>query len=152
MVEEIPARTGKMGQFYLGFQTFTPCRAVNKTKNLYTHFAHSRDTYARSLYWTQTFMRLAARCFDRLLATAMLAHRNLRFCLFQRRCYVNTYATQPLQASCSALHWQHDRLGGTPTPDLDFYNFIFLKSEFWCCKNLQKQQIKLQIQQNTEKW
>ena len=49
-------------------------------------------------------MRLTAGCFDRLLANAVLAHRNLRFCLFQRRCYVNTYATQPLQASCSALH------------------------------------------------
>ena len=46
----------------------------------------------------------------RLLATAMLAHRNLRFCLFQRRCYVNTYATQPLQASCSALHCGNDKV------------------------------------------
>ena len=32
MVEEIPARTGKMGHFYLGFYTLIACRAVNKTK------------------------------------------------------------------------------------------------------------------------
>ena len=32
MVEEIPARTGKMGQFYLGFQTLTPFKAVNLLK------------------------------------------------------------------------------------------------------------------------
>ena len=31
------------------------------------------------------------------------------------------------------------------------YDFIFPKSEFGCCKNLQKQHIKLQFQQNTEK-
>ena len=30
MVEEIPARTGKMGHFYLGFQTQNFCRDVNK--------------------------------------------------------------------------------------------------------------------------
>lgn len=31
------------------------------------------------------------------------------------------------------------------------YDFIFPKSEFGYCKNLQKQYIKLQFQQNTEK-
>ena len=29
VVEEIPARTGKMGHFYLEFQTLNFCRAVN---------------------------------------------------------------------------------------------------------------------------
>lgn len=32
------------------------------------------------------------------------------------------------------------------------YDFIFPKIEFGCCKNLQKRHIKLQFQQNTEKW
>lgn len=42
--------------------------------------------------------------------------------------------------------------GGTPTPDLEFCMILFShQSEFGCCKNLQKQHIKLQFQQNTEK-
>ena len=32
MVEEIPARTGKMGHFYLKFQTLTPFKSVNLLK------------------------------------------------------------------------------------------------------------------------
>ena len=50
MVEEIPARTGKMGQFYLGFQTLTLYRAVNK-------------------------MRLAAGSFDKLRMTKVFCLR-----------------------------------------------------------------------------
>ena len=49
MVEEIPARTGKMGHFYLGFNTHNFCRAVN-------------------------YMRLTARCFGRLNMTYRVGH------------------------------------------------------------------------------
>ena len=36
MVEEIPARTGKMGHFYLEFQTLNFCRAVNLLKLIHS--------------------------------------------------------------------------------------------------------------------
>ena len=49
VVEEIPARTGKMGQFYLGFCTLNFCRAVNN-------------------------MRLTVGCFGRLNMTDRVGH------------------------------------------------------------------------------
>ena len=51
VVEEIPARTGKMGHFYLEFQTLNFCRDENKTKLI------GRN------------MRLAAGCFGKLNMT-----------------------------------------------------------------------------------